>query len=141
MHADEDRAEVVPPLSLRSLVDNPAVSAPGWSFVQDSRNEMLQCLSRWLLDRVVENDWLRKDFLVTPGATVQWREGAVATYLAQVKQFLKRVLLLVHITGGQPVRGTELLSIQYCNLGDSHGRQNVFLVNGLVSFVTYYHKG
>ena len=46
----------------------------------------------------------------------------------------------MHIAGGQPARGTELLSLQYCNI--VHGLQrNIFIENGLVSFVTYYHKG
>lgn len=131
----------MPALSLRSLVDNPAESAPGWSFVQDLRNEVLQGYGRWLLDRIVENNWLCKDFLGASGVTVRWREGAVASYLAQVERFLERLLLLIHITGGQPARGTELLSIQYCNPADGQGQRNIFLENRLVSFVTYYHKG
>jgi vacuolar-type H+-ATPase subunit I/STV1 len=32
--------------------------------------------------------------------------------LQQVDAFLRRLLLLVHITGGHPSRGTELLSLQ-----------------------------
>jgi hypothetical protein len=60
--------------------------------------------------------------------------------LRQVDTFLQRLLLLTHITGGQPARGTELLSIQYCNT--VHGLlRNIFIENGLVSFVTCYHKG
>jgi hypothetical protein len=50
------------------------------------------------------------------------------------------LLLLVHITGGQPSRGTELLSLQHYNT--THGlRRNIFIENELVSFVTFYHKG
>jgi hypothetical protein len=60
--------------------------------------------------------------------------------LQQVDAFLYRLLLLVHITRGQPGRGTELLNLQYYNT--THGLQrNVFVENGLVSFVTFYHKG
>lgn len=51
-----------------------------------------------------------------------------------------RLLLLVRITSGQPARGTELLSIQHCNT--IHGlRRSIFVENGLVSFVTDFHKG
>jgi hypothetical protein len=50
------------------------------------------------------------------------------------------LLLLIHILGGQPARGTELLSLQLRNT--IHGlRRNIFIENGLVGFVTFYHKG
>ena len=32
-------------------------------------------------------------------------------YLAQADAFLERLLLLIHITAGQPARGTKLLSL------------------------------
>jgi hypothetical protein len=45
-----------------------------------------------------------------------------------------------NILGGQPARGTELFSLQLRNT--IYGlRRNIFLENGLVSFVTCYHKG
>jgi hypothetical protein len=44
------------------------------------------------------------------------------------------------MTSGQPARGTELTSLQYCN--SAHGRRrNIFVKNGLVTFVTFCHKG
>jgi hypothetical protein len=57
-----------------------------------------------------------------------------------VDAFLERLLLLIHLTGGAPARGTELLSLQAYNT--QHGlRRNIFVENGLISFVTFYHKG
>lgn len=94
---------------------------------------------RWLLNRVLEEGWLRHDFL-TKDDTAVWRRGRAEHYLQQVNVFLERLLLLVHILGGQPARGTELFSLQLRNT--AHGlRRNIFLENGLVSFVTWYHKG
>jgi hypothetical protein len=44
------------------------------------------------------------------------------------------------MTGGQPTRATELLSLRYSNT--LHGRhRNIFIEHGLVSTVTTYHKG
>jgi hypothetical protein len=64
----------------------------------------------------------------------------VAQYLQQVDRFLQRLLLLVHITGGQPGRATELLTLTHSNT--KHGRhQSIFIEHGLVSTVTTYHKG
>lgn len=54
--------------------------------------------------------------------------------------FLRRLLLLVHLTAGQPARGTKLLSVRCLNtINDQH--RSVFVEHGMVSIVTTYHKG
>jgi hypothetical protein len=140
LHPDEDREAVIPPLSLRSLLDNPAESAPGWSFIKHPSNTMLHNHDKWLLNRVLDTPWLRKDFFKSQ-LQAKWHGDMVYSYLSKVDRFLETLLLLVHMTGGQPARGTELLCVQYCNPEDGQGRRNIFLENGLVSFVTFYHKG
>jgi hypothetical protein len=50
------------------------------------------------------------------------------------------MLVLMHITGGQPARETELLTIRHSNTVKGVHR-NVFIENGLVVLVTRYHKG
>jgi Orsellinic acid/F9775 biosynthesis cluster protein D len=129
----------VPAVDLSQLRDNPANDQPGWSFLKDPRNVSLQGHDRWLLNRVLDQDTLRKRFL-TNQRDAKWRRQAAKEYLQKVDAFLERMLLLIHITGGQPARGTELLSIQCCNT--RHGfRRNIFMENGLIGFVTFYHKG
>ncbi|ESU08354.1 hypothetical protein FGSG_11579 [Fusarium graminearum PH-1] len=137
---DDDRDLVVPSLSLRSLADNPAESAPGWSFICHPKNKALHGHEKWLLNRILQTSWLRNDFFRVPKRAI-WREQTVSKYVTNVDRFLERLLLLIHITGGQPARGTELLSIRHRNSVDGQGRRNIFLKSGLVSFVTYYHKG
>lgn len=61
-------------------------------------------------------------------------------YAAQVAEFREKLLLLMHITGGQPARGPEILSIRHSNTAKS-GHRNIFVEDGLVVFVTRYHKG
>jgi hypothetical protein len=39
----------------------------------------------------------------------------VVEYLQQVDGFLQRLLLLVHITSGQPARATKLLGLRHHN--------------------------
>lgn len=41
IHLDEDREAVVPFISLRSLLDNPLESTPGWNFIQYKDNTVL----------------------------------------------------------------------------------------------------
>jgi hypothetical protein len=63
----------------------------------------------------------------------------VQSYLQLIHVFLRHLLLLVHITGGQPARGTELLTLRWRNSARSEARK-IFIENGMVSFVTSYHK-
>lgn len=136
---EEESRIVIPAFDLHSLKDNQAVSTPGWSFLRDSRNTALQGYERWLLNRITGTDRLRKNFFVEV-ESARWRRLAAERYLKQVGAFLECLLLIAHIVSGQPVRGSELVSLQYCNTINSL-RRNVFLENGLVSFVTFYHKG
>lgn len=46
----------------------------------------------------------------------------------------------MHATAGQPARAPELLSIQYYNTTNSQ-QQNIYIEDGIVTFVTAYHKG
>ncbi|KAM6513638.1 hypothetical protein FALCPG4_016021 [Fusarium falciforme] len=94
IHPDDDREMVVPPLSLRSLGDNPAESAPGWSFVCHIKNTILHGHEKWLLNRILQTGWLRNDFFRVPSRAI-WRDQAVSEYIANVERFLERLLLLL----------------------------------------------
>ncbi|SCO92628.1 uncharacterized protein FRV6_16756 [Fusarium oxysporum] len=63
---DDDRELVAPSLSLRSLADNPAESAPGWSFTCHPKNTALHGHEKWLLNRILQTSWLRNDFFRVP---------------------------------------------------------------------------
>jgi hypothetical protein len=41
------------------------------------------------------------------------QKKAVQAYLEKVDKFLERLLLLIHMTGDQPPRGTELIGLQH----------------------------
>ena len=56
-------------------------------------------------------------------------------------RFKEELLALVHLTAGAPARGTEVLSIQHTNGEDSRAQRGIFLEDGMVAFVTRYHKG
>jgi hypothetical protein len=141
LHPDEQREDVVPMLHLLRIKDNAAENQRGWNFLQDPRNqEELPDGRRWLLKRVLDNDWLRDEFVRVEGANKKpaWIVQAAKDYDCKVKRFLETLLLLVHITSGQPARGTETLSLRHTNT--MHHR-NIFVEDGLVSTVTTYHKG
>jgi hypothetical protein len=68
----------------------------------------------------------------------KWDLKALQKYRRQVDRFLEHLLLLVHLTSGQPARGTEIISLRHVNT--THYR-NVFIEDGLVAIVTSYYKG
>ncbi|KAI1663260.1 DUF3505 domain containing protein [Pyrenophora tritici-repentis] len=143
LHPDEARDDVVPQVLLYRLQDNHSNEKKGWNFLQDQRNadHLDQGGERWLLDRVLENDWLRDEMLtISPESQLQWKKKAVQAYFDKVDKFLERLLLLIHMTGGQPPRGTELIGLQHSNSAQGQHR-GVFVEEGLISTVTSYHKG
>jgi hypothetical protein len=58
-----------------------------------------------------------------------------------VKSFKEELFVLVHLTGGAPARGTEIISIQHENGKDSRAQRGIFIDKGFIQFVTSYHKG
>jgi hypothetical protein len=60
--------------------------------------------------------------------------------MGRVVKFRKKLAVLMHITGGQPARGPEILSVRHSNTIKG-GHRNIFIKDGMVVFVTRYHKG
>ena len=144
LHEEETRGDVVPAFNLYDLQDDPVNNRRGWNFLQHPANAraLPSTGKRWLLDRVLSTDWLRDEFLEvrSSDSEVTWRSSAVDQYLEQADRFLEQLLLLIHITGGQPGRATELLGLRHSNTVQGCHR-NIFIEHGLVSTVTSYHKG
>jgi hypothetical protein len=61
-------------------------------------------------------------------------------YIGAVKEFRMQLLILMHITGGQPARALEILSVRHENTAKGN-HWNLFIEDRLVVFVTQYHKG
>jgi hypothetical protein len=69
---------------------------------------------------------------------IRFKPKAVAEYKRKVKQLLEQLLILIHITGGQPARGTEMTILRYLNA--QQNMRNVYIQDGRVIVVTRYHK-
>ena len=72
--------------------------------------------------------------------TNRFSVNTVRRYFGFVNDFKEKLAICVHITSGQPLRGPELLSIRHRNSAAGRHR-NVFIEDGLVAFITRYHKG
>jgi hypothetical protein len=68
---------------------------------------------------------------ISPLARARFEESRVL--------FLEYLLLLMHMTGGGPPRGTEMSTLQFANTLIRH--RNVLFLGGELLFVTSYHKG
>ncbi len=66
-------------------------------------------------------------------------DGAVYEYAEAIKAFQAQLLVLMHMSGGQPARGTELVTVQYSNGVDGDVR-GLFIDDGAVVFVTMCNK-
>ncbi|KAH0551515.1 hypothetical protein GP486_007269 [Trichoglossum hirsutum] len=119
------------------LKDNPAKDEPGWYFVQDSRNCMQEG-THWLLDRILTTPELVKQFMHIEQES--WKYKQVNDYMDKISLFIERLLILIHMTAGQPARAKELLSLRYCNT-EKGGHRCIFIENGLIAIVTFYDKG
>ncbi|KAF2179196.1 hypothetical protein K469DRAFT_717468, partial [Zopfia rhizophila CBS 207.26] len=96
----ETRGLEVPSLRLTDLKDDPTVTTAGWSFLQDPRNAcILNGRTRWLLNRIRVSKRLKRRFFVDVDR-LEWDRRRVSTYIGLAYVFLRRLLLLVHITGG-----------------------------------------
>jgi superfamily II DNA helicase RecQ len=68
----------------------------------------------------------------------RWHTRLVREYMREVDKFRKLLLFCIHITGGQPARGTEILSLRFKN--GSYRDRNIFIMDGFVTTVTLYNK-
>jgi superfamily II DNA helicase RecQ len=136
------QGEALPSIDWVSLADNPAEQSMGWSFLKDVRNQFNTTVAgrEWVARRVVDGP-LSQEFIQSSDARgVQWRRTRVDQYYRAVVRFQEQLLVLMHLTGGQAARAPEIISIRHQNSSNG-GVRNIFIDDGLVLFVTAYHKG
>lgn len=129
----------VPAVPWHSMHDDPTNGRRGWNFLQDQRNRFPVDGRSWLFERIMENNKVRRRFTRQGAASGLSREAAL-DWMGRVAAFKEKLLVLIHITGGQPGRGPEILSIRHSNTAEA-GYRHIFIEDGMVVFVTRYHKG
>lgn len=127
----------IPAIPWENLYDDATQSAPGWSFLQDLRTQWPVQGPNWLIRRVSQEPALRRRFIQSDGSG--FRMQAIDRFFRVVAQFREQLSVAVHICAGQPSRGPELMSIRHRN--SERERRNVFIEDGMVAFVSRYHKG
>ncbi|OAF55127.1 hypothetical protein VC83_08395 [Pseudogymnoascus destructans] len=68
----------------------------------------------------------------------KWNDSQKQAYLNQERQFLRKLMVTLHVTGGQPARGPEIGSIKVSN--SVYSARNIYVINGQMCFLTMYDK-
>lgn len=145
--ASEWRPIGLPRFELKQIADNHSIMDEGWSFFADVRNEWAVDGTTWMGQRALHEPDIEAKFinvdegLEDSSAAIDWNKDTVADYLRAVTRFKEELMVLVHMSAGAPARSTELTSIQRVNGQNARSQRGVFVDNGLVAFVTTYHKG
>ena len=128
-----DKAEDRLSIDLAQIQDDVTFTRRGMSFVDTTSNDLSRRL-KWILTRARSGE----ASMQLQSADGRWRSKKVRQYLLQVDRFLETLLCCVHITSGQPGRGSEITTIRHRNglLQD----RNIFIVDGAVMTVVRYHK-
>jgi hypothetical protein len=130
----------LPPISWDKLNDNASEEKVGWLFLKDVQNKFAVDGKWWLLKQISHERQLQQEwFQDREGQDHLYRAKAVQEYQQKVKQFQEKLILILHMVGGQPARATELLGSRHCNTKQG-GLRNIFIDHGMVAFVTTYHK-
>ncbi len=72
------------------------------------------------------------------GQAIEWVDPQVKKYLTREWQFLQKLLVAMHITRGQLVRGLEIGYIKTQN--SIYSAWSIYVINGLICFLITYDK-
>ncbi|KAK5689157.1 hypothetical protein LTS12_028917, partial [Elasticomyces elasticus] len=126
----------LPTIPWGTLFDDPSTRGLGWIWMQDQRSQLPTDGREWLYDRIQAREDLQDRFVSSTSEGGYHRER-FRDWMRQVARFPGLLMVLMHIAGGRPAPGTEMLSNRNAAVG-SH--RNVFIEDGQVVFVTKYHK-
>jgi superfamily II DNA helicase RecQ len=139
---DEDDVVTLPRIPWLRMEDRHGESGLGHSFLTDEDNQS------WVK---AGEGWVKKQIGALPARVNTWmaesrdeqcpfKENAVRAYGRAIEKFRSQLFVAMHMLGGQPARATEILGLRMWNTANG-GVRNIFIHEGLVCFVTMYHKG
>ena len=123
-----------------AIHDDITISRRGASFLVP---EQQRTSKKWLMERLKRSPAAKRlykcDTESDPGGDgIQWKSGPACRYLRRIERFLEQLLLCIHITGGQPARGPEILPIRWRN--GQYQDRNLYVMEHRIVIVTRYHK-
>jgi len=123
-------------LDLTKLQDDMNNQTNGFSFLDEPHNGLSGGRERVVANLKQLPVW--KTMTGIKDGRIYFRSKEVIKYTSKVEAFLEYLLILIHLTGGQPARGTELTTIRYRNV--LQNLRNIYIEDGQVMVVTEVHK-
>jgi hypothetical protein len=136
--------QTVTPVPLPQLVDSIGTAQrfqqKGYSFLDHPDNIRWKVSWEFLWERMLISDQklVKSSGSGSSSSQWEWADQLYKAYLAREKQFLLKLMVAIHIIGGQPARSPEIGSIKVQN--SARSSRNVFVINGRVAVVTTYDK-
>ncbi len=117
-------------LRTHQLRENWLDAQPGARFLDNPANEALLAPWRhWLLAHIDSHPAMSALTLGAGGTEPRWYMPGIRQYLQQVRAFLRRLLLLIHMTSGLPVHGRKLVRVHCSN---TKLLRNLFICEGYI---------
>ena len=133
-------APVLLPQLVNSIGTAQRFQQKGYSFVDYPNNAYQKVSQEFLWERMLTGDQklVRTSGSSSSSSQLEQAELLYKVYLAWEKQFLLKLMVAIHVIGGQPIYSPEIGSIKVQN--SITLSRNVFIINRQVAVVTTYDK-
>jgi DEAD/DEAH box helicase len=138
---NSDELPALPKIPWETSLDNNGELDVNHSFLKEPGNPWAKQHAEFIWGRLRSSRVLQGEWLNANGNgvdTFDFDPATITKYAQQLDSFRELLLVLMHLTAGQPARSTELINLRYKNT--KNGVRNIFLESGLVCILTTYHK-
>ena len=127
-------AKIAYPYHPNDIVDSATESKPGYSFMSSQNSQMEEAGVRVLTRLLSQPGWRIRG----PEGTMVWNRTKMLAFMAKGRELNQLIMLAMHLGGGQPSRGTELVQALLCN--GQNTRRSLYVSAGSVMWILWYHK-
>ncbi|KAK3933608.1 P-loop containing nucleoside triphosphate hydrolase protein [Diplogelasinospora grovesii] len=129
-----------PAIPWTKIEDDYSEDRIGYSFLKDERNGWVSQGTGWVMQQMIRQPAKQAEWLCSDRTSANpFKPGAVRRYEQLFEAFRERLLMVMHMVGGQPARAPEIIGIRHSNTANG-GLRNIFAHQGMMCFVTMYHK-
>ena len=101
----------IPEIPWEKIHENPLDNSPFSNFLHNPQSDLnISRPQDWLFNRISLNQDLISRFEIS-GEDFYWNLKRLETYFELITLFLKKLLILIYISGSQSARAPELLSL------------------------------
>ena len=121
------------PIPFSGIVDDLQNRTPHYSFLGFDNPKIAEMRYR-VLASFRTSEW----FVAKPEGGFEWNRSHLSSWMEGASELNRLFLMAIHIGGGQPARGTEILSVLIRNR--QNGQRGLFALAGGLATVIGYNK-